>query len=225
LAVLGLAVVMNRPVTAPSLRRVRPSEAPVAQAPVVREQQDALSQEEASNTFAPVASAAAAAGSKPAAATAAPARAAPATERPASGAAASAPDRSSPSSTSATLKVSLEVSQQMLTPGAGTMLTLVACNTTDDLIDESFGSAQRYDFEAVRRGDRMWRWSDGKAFAQVFGDEHWSARECRRFSEKWTGADAAGRPLPPGRYDVFGWLTGTKPLRTEPRSVCIATCD
>ena len=77
----------------------------------------------------------------------------------------------------------------------------------------SFSTSQRYDFQIEKEGGEiLWRWSDGRMFAQVLGQFTLSPELPHvRYRAVFEGH------LPPGRYKVRGILT------TSPRPLSAAT--
>jgi hypothetical protein len=75
----------------------------------------------------------------------------------------------------------------------------------------AFPTSQRYDFQVMDEdGGVLWRWSDGRAFAQVPGEEHLQPGESLSWLATFDGA------LAPGEYAVEGGLPGPlAPLRDE----------
>lgn len=84
-------------------------------------------------------------------------------------------------------------------------------NTTDHPIQLAFPSGQRYELEIRNeKGEVVYRWSDGKAFPLMFGEETFGPGE-RNYTILVRLADKDGKPLPPGNYVAAAWIT------TEPR--------
>jgi hypothetical protein len=135
---------------------------------------------------------------------------------PSSESALAAQDRSG----NAELTLTLTVNETL----AGADLTLRVCNKTTETIEKTFSTAQRYDFEVSRDGDRVWRWSDGRVFAQVYGQETWEPDQCKSYSESWDGRDSEGNPTGPGEYQAVGVLSSSPPLRSAPKSFCRGAC-
>lgn len=73
----------------------------------------------------------------------------------------------------------------------------------------TFPTSQRYDFQVMDGdGGVLWRWSDGRAFMQVSGEEHLQPGESLTWLATFDGA------LDPGDYAVEGGLPGPlAPLR------------
>jgi hypothetical protein len=118
----------------------------------------------------------------------------------------------------------LDLTLQVNTHVHGARFTLSACNETDQTIERDFGDAQRYDFEVSRDKKVVWRWSNGKAFAQMFGTERWKPDECKKYSADWNGTDNSGAPAGPGTYQATGILTSQPEQRTQPKDVCLDVC-
>jgi len=125
------------------------------------------------------------------------------------------------------LKVTVLVSQDTATQHR---FTLRVCNTSADTATQrSFSTAQRFDFEVYEgeagTGEPVWRWAQGRLFAQVTGTETWRPGECRDdWTATWEGSDGDGDPVGPGRYEVVGAVTAPEPQRSEPAEVCHVTC-
>ena len=61
----------------------------------------------------------------------------------------------------------------------------------------TFPSAQKYDFLVSENGRRIWRWSDGQAFAQNVTYEQIAPQATITYSENWT-------PQQTGSFKVSG---------------------
>lgn len=144
------------------------------------------------------------------------------------GMAAAAPSRESAASSRAAdeapsaFRVTLEVTE--IGVGQGAHFTLDVCNTTDQSHKLTFPTGQRYDFEVRRDGNLVWRWSDGKAFTQVYGEETWRPGECKTYDDAWNGRESDGGIAPPGRYSATGIVASSPQLRSAPKSFCLDAC-
>jgi hypothetical protein len=80
-------------------------------------------------------------------------------------------------------------------------LTLTVTNRSRNPVTLRFPTSQRYDFR-VRdsEGALLWRWSDGRAFAQVSGEEVLDAGDTLTWSGTFEGT------LGPGTYTGLGSL-------------------
>ena len=84
---------------------------------------------------------------------------------------------------------------------------LTVRNTTDLPVTFTFPTSQRFDFVVHDSlGKEMSRWSDGRAFLQVSGQEV-LAKESRRYSADLALRTRDGKPLPSGFYRLTGHLT------------------
>ncbi|BAS28674.1 BsuPI-related putative proteinase inhibitor [Limnochorda pilosa] len=77
-----------------------------------------------------------------------------------------------------------------------------------------FSTAQRFDFavyapDAKTDREPAWRWSAGRMFAQVIGQETYEGERLYLFAAAWDGTGSDGRPLPPGRYRLEGRVTAS----------------
>lgn len=81
-------------------------------------------------------------------------------------------------------------------------LQVLLRNPGTDTLHIEFPTAQRYDFRIrPADGETLWRWSDGRAFAQVLGRESIAPGD----SLQWEATHGEG--LAEGRYVVVGWIT------------------
>ena len=78
-------------------------------------------------------------------------------------------------------------------------LSLTVENEGTEPVELPFRTAQRADFVAYRDGEEVWRWSDGRMFAQVLGEERLNPGETLTVDATW---DAP----PSGEYRVVGEL-------------------
>jgi len=68
-----------------------------------------------------------------------------------------------------------------------------------------YRNAQRYDFAVVDSlGREIWRWSLGKAFAEVVGEDTLAPGETLAFSEVWDQRDNEGRDVAGGVFNAVG---------------------
>ena len=106
----------------------------------------------------------------------------------------------------------------------GAKFTLKVCNPGPQAVTRDFPTAQRYDFEVRRGDDLVWRWSDGRTFAQVLGRETWKPKECKTWMEDWNAMTSSGAPASSGRYEAVGILKSSEPQKTKPESFCLDLC-
>lgn len=119
-------------------------------------------------------------------------------------------------------EVTLEVSGPSV--GRGARFTLRACNTSNETRELTFPSGQRYDFEVSRNGELVWRWSDGRAFTQVYGTEQWGPGQCKTYNDSWDGRTSDGGVAPPGSYQAVGIVASSPQLRSAPKTFCLDAC-
>ena len=68
--------------------------------------------------------------------------------------------------------VSVVTDKPSYAKGEPIAMTFKVFNQTEERITFHFSDAQRYDFIIEdRKGNKVWRWSDGRMFAQVLGEE------------------------------------------------------
>ena len=101
--------------------------------------------------------------------------------------------------------------------------TLKACNPSSSAVAPTFPTGQRYDFEVRSGGSLVWRWSDGMAFTQMYGQESWAAKQCKTYTATWNGTNSSSAPQPTGSYQVTGILTSSQRPSTA-RMFCLDLC-
>ncbi len=121
------------------------------------------------------------------------------------------------------LSVRLYTDKAEYTRGEQALLTLEVKNTSALPVSVTFGTAQKYDFQAHdASGTAVWTWSTGKNFqgsssVLVLGPgETWSAQET------WAFVDDAGAPVLDGTFAVSGSYVGQYLGRSGPK---VATQD
>lgn len=107
------------------------------------------------------------------------------------------------------LSLTVRVANKTFKTGEPIPLELVVRYVGQDPLTLNFSTSQRYDFQIENEaGEVLWRWSDGRMFAQVVGQFDLSPElPGVRYRALFQGR------LPPGRYTVRGFLmTRPKPL-------------
>ena len=77
---------------------------------------------------------------------------------------------------------------------------LTVTNRSDEPLTARFSNSCRIDVTVTADGTEIWRYTDGRAFAQVMGEERFDPGEERRFAVEWTDPDE-------GTYTATGTLT------------------
>ena len=96
-------------------------------------------------------------------------------------------------------------------------LTLPTSQTHDCIVYRGDGAKR-----TEKGRDAVWRYSQGRMFAQVLTELTLAPGESRSFSTIWKQTDAQGRPVVPGDYQVVGLVPGGAPgCRAEPVSFTI----
>jgi hypothetical protein len=108
------------------------------------------------------------------------------------------------------LELVLRVEHPRYEPGQDVRFELLARTVGESGLTLVFATAQRFDLVVTREGERgpVWRWSDGKAFAQVLGEEELLPSRVLGYSQAWEQTDSDGEQVPPGTYNVVAWITG-----------------
>jgi hypothetical protein len=91
-------------------------------------------------------------------------------------------------------------------PDETVKINLLWKNDSPLLLETSFASSQRFDICAERHGGKVWQWSDGLYFAQVFTTLVILPGDSRVFTAEWNGRDRRGLRVPPGRYRLKAWI-------------------
>ncbi len=124
-------------------------------------------------------------------------------------AAGSAP-RSADEGSDPALRLSLSTGEGSPPAGAPVVLELTGTNDGQATLILDFPDAQRYDFEVISEdGAVVWRWAEGRFFAQVLGRETLEPGA----SLRWSASIEAG--LPAGVYRVLATLTTVEPRAVE----------
>ncbi|MFQ5962282.1 MAG: BsuPI-related putative proteinase inhibitor, partial [Candidatus Methylomirabilales bacterium] len=110
------------------------------------------------------------------------------------------------------LNLAVSAGDRTFKTGQPIPLELVVRYGGKDPLTLNFSTSQRYDFQIEKEGEILWRWSDGRMFAQVVGQFSLSSELPQvRYRALFQGR------LPPGQYKARGLLT------TRPRPLSAAT--
>ena len=108
-----------------------------------------------------------------------------------------------------TFGVSLRTDKAIYAAGESIVIELIVFNRTSKNLTFDFRDAQHYDFIIEDTdGNSVWRWAEGRMFAQVLGEETLGpGREEVVYTETYAG------PLQRGGYEVTGALiSSNRPL-------------
>lgn len=96
--------------------------------------------------------------------------------------------------------ISVSVNKPIYSSGEPISMALYVFNNTGQEVTFLFSDAQRYDFTIEdEEGREVWRWSEGRMFAQVLGEETLGpGREEIRYTASYQGA------LEPSSYQITG---------------------
>lgn len=104
------------------------------------------------------------------------------------------------------LQIFVATERPVYHPGQPVRLILTLANPGDAPQFFSFRSSHQYDF-MIRQGDqKVWRWSDGRMFAQALTQLILQPHETRTFRETWDQNGLKGEPVSPGSYELVGML-------------------
>ncbi len=104
------------------------------------------------------------------------------------------------------LGVTLSTAKAFYTPGEPIPLKITLFNRAEDERVLHFSTSQRYDFvvETAEGGREVWRWSQGRMFLQVLGEERLGPKKP---SISYTAEIPDG--LKAGSYIITGVITST----------------
>lgn len=114
----------------------------------------------------------------------------------------------------------LNTDKSVYRPDETVRIHLVWKNEGSVPLEVRFATTQRFDIQAERDGEKIWQWSDGLFFAQVFTTLVIRPGDSRVFTAEWSGKDSRGRRVPTGRYRLRAWILGTE--ETAEAAVTIA---
>ncbi len=118
------------------------------------------------------------------------------------------------------LRLSLTAGDEPPTAGSPITLELTLANEGDAALVLDFPDAQRFDFEVVAEdGAVVWRWAEGRFFAQVLGRETLDPGA----SLNWTGQIESG--LPAATYRLVGTLTTVERQTVETTLTVLSGVD
>ena len=108
-----------------------------------------------------------------------------------------------------TFGVSLTTDKAIYARGESIVMELIVFNRTAENLTFDFRNAQHYDFIIEdAAGNRVWRWAEGRMFAQVLGEETLGPGR-----EQVVYTETHAEPLQPGDYAVIGALiSANRPL-------------
>ena len=120
------------------------------------------------------------------------------------------PERPADDGSGRELRLSLSTGEEAPTAATPVVLELTGTNGGQAALILDFPDGQRFDFEVISEdGAVIWRWAEGRFFAQVLGRETLEPGA----SLHWTGRIEAG--LPAGVYRVLATLTTVEPRTVE----------
>jgi hypothetical protein len=116
---------------------------------------------------------------------------------------------------SSPLALRLEVPEETRS-GWSIHLKLTVRNASTRTIDQPLGGQPPHDFVVTRTdGKELWRWSKGHVVQDVLESKTLRPGQELVFEADWNQHDDAGRPLPPGTYEVRALLKTDPPERLE----------
>lgn len=121
-----------------------------------------------------------------------------------------------------TIKLLFSVDPNPVAPGTHLALKVSVTNVSKEPRKLSFRSSQRYDFWIIdSTGVEVWRWSDGRMFAQMLEDVTLKPGETLDFAESWDLTDASGAPVKEGEYSAYANVSADE-LRDKELKIGIA---
>jgi hypothetical protein len=98
--------------------------------------------------------------------------------------------------------------------GEAVGITFIVENRGKEAATLHFPSAQQHDVWVVKDGREVWRWSRGRAFAQMLTSLTIPAGGRKTFRVTWAQTDQKGDQVGPGAYSIFAQLTTAQPRPT-----------
>lgn len=100
------------------------------------------------------------------------------------------------------LALTLTTDQSTYLPGQAVRITLTITNPSNIDVTLSFRSSQQGDFMIRRDEEEIWRWSDGRVFAQALTKMRLGPNERRQIHATWDQKDRKGREVSAGSYEA-----------------------
>jgi hypothetical protein len=94
-------------------------------------------------------------------------------------------------------------------------------NTGEQPVTLLFPSAQVYDFVVRQSSREIWRWSRERMFAAVLTEVRLLPGKPQSYNAFWEQGDTEGRQVPPGAYEVIGFLVGQQPTLSRSLRITI----
>lgn len=113
----------------------------------------------------------------------------------------------SPSEIGRALELDLRLRPATVARTGSATFELTVRNTGNQLVTLPFTSAKQFDFEVLRSGKLVARWSNGRVFAQALSSATIGPGQSLTFTGRWDLRNLVGQPVPAGEYVVRGLLT------------------
>lgn len=104
------------------------------------------------------------------------------------------------------LQLAISTDRPIYTPGQTVRFTLLLTNRGETDITLSFRSSQQADFVVRREDKEIWRWSNGRMFAQALTKIKLEPGGQREILATWDQNDGKGNTAPAGSYDAVGLI-------------------
>ena len=95
-------------------------------------------------------------------------------------------------------------------------MRLIVRNRLDRPVRLEFPTNQKFDFIILKGRIPVWRWSEGKHFAQAATFEVIPPRDSLVYEAEWTQEDPQGKALGLGKYTLQGIIMTKPELRSRP---------
>lgn len=106
-----------------------------------------------------------------------------------------------------TVRTHLVVDRAAYAPGDSVEARLEVTNEADTAVLLRFATSQRYDFVMLdEEAAEVWRWSEGRAFLQMLGEERIDAGASRVWRERFPA------PREAGTYVLEAWVPSQPPI-------------
>lgn len=115
------------------------------------------------------------------------------------------------------LQVYAQTGSRSYKQGDEVELILKLINPGPEPVVLQFPTSQQVDFIIADHGRPIWRWSEGRIFAQVVTALRLAGGESKTYAARWNQTHQDRRPVAPNIYELTARLTANPPLEAHTR--------